>query len=404
MGGAYRCDNRLGLLHQQSPRIAFLLKVDQSADDAAAAGCAGKGTSRPSHGPATPSTLLLSGAALDREKYICRVTLTGGAVNLLLVIFKFVAGILGHSSAMVADAAHSLSDFASDVIVLLCLRVAGKPEDEDHAYGHGKFETLASVAIGLLLLATGCGLFWDGAGAIAAFARGEMLMAPAWLAFAAAVISILVKEGLYHYTMAAARKMDSGTLKANAWHHRSDALSSIATVIGIGGAMLPGEGWRILDPLAACVISIFIVVMAFSLMKPAIDELMEKSLPETEKEQIEQIIASTEGVLGFHRLRTRRMGVNRAVEAHIKMDGSLSLREGHDIATRIEKRLKERLGDKTHVGLHMEPASIRNGQEGRGGPSKQVRPDGVEYPADEGEYHPQAADKDGLEPDSHYLP
>ena len=299
---------------------------------------------------------------MDREKYICRVTLTGSAVNLLLVIFKFIAGILGHSSAMVADAAHSLSDFASDVIVLLCLRVAGKPEDEDHAYGHGKFETLASVAIGLLLLATGIGLFWDGADTILAFARGETLMAPTGLALAAAVISLVVKEALYHYTVAAARKADSSTLKANAWHHRSDALSSIATLAGIGGAMLPGEGCRILDPLAACLISIFIVVMAFSLMKPGIDELMEKSLPDAERTEIEHIIASTEGVLGFHRLRTRRMGVNRAVEAHIKLDGSLSLREAHDIASLLEKRLKDRLGEKTHVGIHMEPAAAQKAQ------------------------------------------
>ncbi|MBD5538767.1 MAG: cation transporter [Desulfovibrio sp.] len=294
---------------------------------------------------------------LERENSIRRVTLVGSAVNLLLVAFKFMAGILGNSSAMIADAAHSLSDFASDVIVLLCLRVSGKPEDEDHAYGHGKFETLASIAIGLILLATGAGLFWEGLASVIEFARGGELATPTWLAFAAALLSLAVKEGLYHYTVAAAKKFDSATLKANAWHHRSDALSSIATVIGIGGAMLPGEAWRILDPLAACLISVFIILMAFSLMKPGIDELMEKSLPDAEREAIRQSIASTPGVLGYHRIRTRRMGVNRAVEAHIKLAADLPLREAHDIATAVEKKIQAALGKNTHVGIHMEPAA-----------------------------------------------
>lgn len=285
------------------------------------------------------------------------MTLVGSAVNVLLVVFKFLAGILGHSSAMIADAAHSLSDFASDVIVLLCLRVSGKPEDEDHAYGHGKYETLASVAVGLILLATGAGLFWDGLAAILEFARGGRLPSPTGLALAAALLSLAVKEGLYHYTMAAARKADSATLKANAWHHRSDALSSVATVIGIGGAMLPGGTWRILDPLAACFISVFIIFMAFSLMKPGIDELMEKSLPDAERAEIERSIATTPGVLGYHRIRTRRMGVNRAVEAHVKLDGGMSLREAHDIATNIERKIQAALGKNTHVGIHMEPAA-----------------------------------------------
>ena len=294
---------------------------------------------------------------MERENSIRRVTLVGSAVNLLLVAFKFMAGILGNSSAMIADAAHSLSDFASDVIVLLCLRVSGKPEDEDHAYGHGKFETLASIAIGLILLATGAGLFWEGLASVIEFARGGELATPTWLAFAAALLSLAVKEGLYHYTVAAAKKFDSATLKANAWHHRSDALSSIATVIGIGGAMLPGEAWRILDPLAACLISVFIILMAFSLMKPGIDELMEKSLPDAEREAIRQSIASTPGVLGYHRIRTRRMGVNRAVEAHIKLAADLPLREAHDIATAVEKKIQAALGKNTHVGIHMEPAA-----------------------------------------------
>lgn len=256
---------------------------------------------------------------------------------------------------MIADAAHSLSDFASDLIVLLCIRISCKPEDEDHAYGHGKFETLASVAIGLILLGTGTGLFWQNLWAIIEFTKGEPLQAPGFLALAAAILSIIAKEGLYRYTMMAAKKIDSEALKTNAWHHRSDSLSSIATVIGVGGAMV--GNWTILDPVAACLISLFIMFMALSLMRPGLDELMEKSLPACEKEAIEKIIASTPGVITYHHLRSRRMGAKRAVEFHIKMDGDISLRQAHDAATLIEKRIKATLGSDTHVGIHMEPIS-----------------------------------------------
>lgn len=292
---------------------------------------------------------------MDREKHISRVTIAGSVVNLFLVAFKFAAGILGNSSAMIADAIHSLSDFASDAIILLCIKVSGKPEDETHAYGHGKFETLASVAIGLILLMTGLGLFWESLSAILASFRGEALPMPTWLALSAAIISILIKEALYHYTLAAARKLDANVLKANAWHHRSDALTSVATLFGIGAAMLAGKNWAFLDPLAACLISMFIIGMAFSLMKPGIDELMEKSLPAPEMRIIEQIISTTPGVHGYHHLRTRRVGANRAVEVHIKLDGNLPLWQAHDISTLIEKRIKTELGKGSHVGVHMEP-------------------------------------------------
>ncbi len=283
------------------------------------------------------------------------MTLAGSVINLVLVVFKFAAGIMGHSSAMIADAVHSLSDFASDVIVIACVRISSKPEDDDHAYGHGKFETLASVTIGLLLFATGIGFLWDGIITIVEFVNGETLEPPNWLAFTAAILSISVKEALYQYTVAAAKKIDSDTLKANAWHHRSDAISSIATLSGIGGAMFLGNKWLILDPLSACLVSILIIGMAFSLIKPGVDELMEKSLPMIEKSKIETIISSTSGVLGYHHLCTRKIGVNKAVEAHIKLDGNISLWKAHNIATLIENRIKVELGQNTHVGIHMEP-------------------------------------------------
>ena len=299
-----------------------------------------------------------------RGREIFRVTLAGSCVNFLLVLFKFAAGIIGSSSAMLADAAHSLSDFASDIILLLCTKIASMPEDADHAYGHGKFETLASVAVGLILLGTGFYFLWDGITCIIGYLDGKPLPAPTFLALFAAILSIIVKEALYHYTMRVARKTESTALTVNAWHHRSDALSSIATLFGIGGAMF--AGWQILDPVAACLISIFIIIMALSLMKPGIDELMEKSLPERDMEKIGEIIASIPGVRGYHRLRTRKMGINRAIEAHVQMDASITLLQAHDIASLVEKRLKAALGENTHIGIHMEPAG-RNGRGGENG-------------------------------------
>ena len=293
---------------------------------------------------------------MNREKRIRNVTLAGSVINFFLILFKFFAGVFGNSSALIADAVHSLSDFASDLIVLFCIRLSGRPEDADHAYGHGKFETLASVVIGLILLGTGLGLLWESGVTLARLSEGEAGPAPGWLAFAAALISIAVKEGLYRYTMAAALETDSSTLKANAWHHRSDAISSIATVVGTGGAMLPGKGWLALDPIAAGVISLFIIAMSFSLMKPGLDELMEKSLPENEMAAIGKILDDTPELDGYHRLRTRRVGANRAIEVHIKLDGGMSLADAHEIATLIEKRLKAKFGENTHVGIHMEPS------------------------------------------------
>lgn len=294
---------------------------------------------------------------MTREKAIRRTTLIGSGVNLALAALKFFAGIFGASSALVADAAHSLSDLASDIIVLICAKFSAKPEDEDHPYGHGKIETLAAVGVGLLLLLTGLGLLWDGVHSLVKFANGEPPPLPSWLALFAALVSILVKEALYWYTLSVAKSIDSPALKANAWHHRSDSISSIATVVGVGGAILGGSNWSVLDPLAASLISLFIIWTAITLMKPGLEELMEKSLPEEEKKRIERIILDTPGVVGFHRLRARRVGPIRAAEVHIKMNGDLNLREAHETASEIERRLKAELGKDSHIGVHMEPAS-----------------------------------------------
>ena len=292
---------------------------------------------------------------MNREKQIFRVTLLGSVANLLLVVFKFIAGIVGHSAAMIADAVHSLSDFITDIIVIIFVAISGKPEDSDHSYGHGKYETLATAVIGIILFFVGVGILISGIKAIVGALQGVPLQAPSLLALIAAVISIVVKEALYRYTVKRGKALDSSSVVANAWHHRSDALSSIGTAIGIGGAVFLGEQWRILDPIAAVVVSIFIVKVAVELIKPCIDELVERSLPEEVEQRIHALILQSPQVSSPHHLRTRRIGGYIAIEVHIRMDGQISLSEAHQVASDIERRLKAEFGEKTHIGIHMEP-------------------------------------------------
>ena len=256
---------------------------------------------------------------------------------------------------MVADAVHSLSDFVTDVIVIVFVRISGRPEDESHDYGHGKYETLATAIIGLILFFVGLGILFNGVKSIIGVINGKYLEAPGMLALVAAVLSIILKELLYRYTIYKGKKLNSSSVVANAWHHRSDALSSIGTFIGIGGAIWLGEKWRILDPLAAIVVSVFIMKVAFQLLKPCVDELLESSLSAETENKILDIILSFSEVSAPHHLRTRRIGNNIAIEVHIRMDGNMSLVEAHSLATQIEKRLKEEFGEGTHIGIHMEP-------------------------------------------------
>lgn len=291
----------------------------------------------------------------SREKSIYKVTWIGSIVNFILLIFKFIAGFLGHSSALVADAVHSLSDFVTDIIVIVFVKISGKPEDEDHRYGHGKYETLATALIGLALLAVGIGLLVSGATKVAEVLNGTTLPAPSMIALIAAAVSIVSKEILYRYTVKVGKKLDSQAVIANAWHHRSDAFSSVGTLVGIGGAIFLGEKWRILDPIAAIVVSAFIIKVAIELIKPCIDELLERSLPAETEKQILDIIASFPEVSSPHHLRTRRIGNHIAIEIHLRMDGQISLENAHTVATDIERRLKAEFGPETHIGIHMEP-------------------------------------------------
>lgn len=293
---------------------------------------------------------------MERDKKVYRVTLLGSLVNLLLLVFKFVAGVLGHSAAMIADAVHSLSDFVTDLIVIVFVKISSKPEDADHAYGHGKYETLASCIIGLALIVVGVMMGYNATVKIVDVVRnGTELASPGIIALAAAVLSIVLKEWMFHLTRKVAREVDSPAVEANAWHHRSDALSSVGTAIGIGGAVLLGSKWAVLDPIAALVVSVFIVVQAAKILSDAIGQLMEKSLPRDVEQRICEIVYEEEGTSDIHHLRTRKIGSQISIELHVRMNGYLTLREVHDKSIAIEKRLRAAFGDSTYINLHVEP-------------------------------------------------
>ena len=291
-----------------------------------------------------------------RKKQIVKVTLVGSLVNLLLLLFKFAAGILGRSGAMIADAVHSLSDFATDIVVLFCIRISSKPRDEDHDYGHGKYETLATAIIGIVLFFVGLSLMWGGVTkVVGVFFRGEELTSPGYIALIAALISILSKEVLYRYTIRVGKKVNSKSVIANAWHHRSDAFSSIGTALGIGGAIFLGGKWTVLDPIAAVIVSVFILKVAVQLVWPALNELLEKSLPAEVEDEIIEIINGTPEVSDPHNLRTRQIGNYYAIDVHIRVADEMPVVEAHAITKVIEERLHERYGPETYINLHVEP-------------------------------------------------
>ena len=292
---------------------------------------------------------------MEREREIYKVTLVGSIGNAALLTFKFVAGVVGHSPAMIADAVHSLSDFVTDVVVMLFVSISAKPQDASHEYGHGKFETLASFLIAIALMLAAAGIIFSGCKSLAAWWGGEQLPMPGSIALWAALLSIVVKELLYQYTAYKGRQLQAQLMLANAWHHRSDALSSVGAAVGIGGALLLGNRWTVLDPLASIVVGLMLVRVAWMLMQTSMSELTEGSLPAATEQQIVRTICSFPDVQQPHNLRTRRIGDHIAIEVHVRMDGRLPLSVVHERATAIEHKLKEQFGSKTHVTLHMEP-------------------------------------------------
>ena len=290
-----------------------------------------------------------------RDRRIYRITLAGSIVNVVLLVFKFAAGILGHSAAMIADAIHSLSDFLTDIIVIVFVRLSSKPADRDHDYGHGKYETLATSVIGLALAVVAVLIGWDGIEKIADALQGNRLESPGIIALWAALLSIVLKEWIFRATRKVADEVKSKALEANAWHHRSDALSSVGTAIGIGGAVMLGDGWAILDPIAAIVVCVLIIVTAFRIIRQASGELLEESLPEETEDRIEQIVYQDTLVSDIHKLHTRRIGNIIAIEMHLRMPAGITLAESHVHATAIEQSLKTEFGKGTHIMLHIEP-------------------------------------------------
>ncbi|MFH1092984.1 MAG: cation diffusion facilitator family transporter [Candidatus Omnitrophota bacterium] len=284
-----------------------------------------------------------------------KVTWVGLFVNIVLTLFKLAAGISGKSAAMIADGFHSLSDFATDIVVLLGFRYIDKPVDKSHDYGHGKIETLSSVIIGAALFAVGLRIFWTGTHNILHVYQGIMIPEPGRIAFYAAVISIIGKESLYHYTIRVGREINSQAIIANAWHHRSDAFSSIGTMLGIGGAIVLGEKWHILDPVAAIIVSFFIIKTSIDISLGSFNELLESSLSEKVENKILDIAKTVPGVISVHDLRTRRIGNYVAIDLHIEVDKNLNVAKGHDISTKVEDKIKETFGEDTFISVHIEP-------------------------------------------------
>lgn len=295
---------------------------------------------------------------MDRQKETYRVTIAGSIINILLLAFKFAAGILGHSAAMIADAIHSLTDFVTDAIVLIFVRLGSKPTDRDHDYGHGKYETLASAIIGVSLLVVGMMICYSGVTKTYHAMCGEPLQQPGFIALVAAVASVVLKEWAYRFTVRVGRRCHSEAVVANAWHHRSDALSSVGTTVGIGGAIILGEKWAVLDPLTAIVVSFFIMKAAWSVLSKAVDELTDGSLPKETEDEIESIVSEDNEVSVVHNLCTRRIGNRIAIEMHVRMPGETSLYVAHRHATEIEQRLKQRFGADTHISIHLEPVKV----------------------------------------------
>lgn len=283
------------------------------------------------------------------------VTWVGFWCNAALGTAKIITGVVGRSGAMVADGIHSFSDFVTDLIVLIMVPIGRRRADSRHEYGHGKYETLCTLLVSMALVIAGLILFAEGLDKVISVARGATLPRPGWIALAAGIVSVAVKEWLYRYTAAAGRRIDSPAVVANAWHHRSDALSSVATVLGISGAMYLGEGARILDPIAEMVVAVLIVVVGVRSSVPPLLELLEVSLPAAQRQAIAEAIRGTRGVKTFHHLRTRRNGPVAIIDVHIKVDPEITVRHAHDIASAAEARVTEAVGGRAIVTTHIEP-------------------------------------------------
>jgi cation diffusion facilitator family transporter len=294
-----------------------------------------------------------SSASMSKEG--ARVTIVGMIINVFLTALKIIFGIFGHSAALIADGLHSLSDLMSDIVVIFSIKISARPEDDSHNYGHGKIETLASAVVGLMLLAAGGLILYEGVTKIYDYLLGVPIVTPAAITFYIALLSIIVKELLYQYTHRVAKKLQSDLIEVNAWHHRSDAFSSVGVAAGIGIAVLFGEKWAILDPIVAVILAAYILYIALKILYNSLNDLMEASLPPEVNNEIIQIISECSNVLNIHSLKTRKLGSAKAIDVHIMIEPDFTVKESYSIQKHIEKRLKERFGAETYVIIKVEP-------------------------------------------------
>lgn len=289
---------------------------------------------------------------MENNKIANRVSVQTIIANLILSVFKLIIGFIGNSSAMISDAIHSASDVFSTIVVMIGIKMAAKESDKEHPYGHEKMECVAAIVLAIVLFITGLGI---GVEAFRTIFSGnyENLEIPGILALIAAVISILVKEGMYWYTRYFARKINSGALMADAWHHRSDALSSVGALVGIFGAR---HGFAVMDSAASLVIFVFIAKAAYDIFMDAIDKMIDRSCDETTQKQIYECILETENVLGIDLLQTRIFGNKIYVDAEIEVDGDVTLNEAHDISELVHQRIEEKFDMVKHIMVHVNPA------------------------------------------------
>lgn len=288
---------------------------------------------------------------MNNAKIAYRVSFVTIVGNVVLAVFKFLAGIIASSSAMVSDAVHSFSDVFSTIIVIIGVKISSRESDASHRYGHERMECMASMGLATVLFATSLGIGYSGLNKIIS-SDYSSLATPGLLALIAAIVSIVIKELMYHYTMHTAKKINSSSLKADAWHHRSDALSSVASLIGIGGAMM---GVKILDPIVSIIICLVIVKAAFDILKESIDKLVDKSCDEETIKKMEETVLSIDGVLDLDDIKTRLFSNKIFVDIEICADGDLTLWDAHEIAENVHDKIEEDFKDVKHCMVHVNP-------------------------------------------------
>ena len=287
-------------------------------------------------------------------KTAVRVSAVSIISNIILSLLKLIAGIVGRSMAMLSDAIHSLSDVFGSIIVIIGVKMSKKEEDRDHQYGHDRMECLASLALGAILFLTGTLLIYEG---IKKIYVGEDISTPGTIALIAAIVSIVAKEGMYWYTKIAADKIHSDALRAEAWHHRSDALSSIGSLIGVAGGML---GVKILDPVMAGIIGLVIIKVSYDIVKEAVDKMVDKACDDETVRAMEELVLNVEGVEGLDLIKTRMFGTKMYVDIEISADGDLLLKQSHEIAEAVHDNIEKQFADVKHCTVHVNPAGYEH--------------------------------------------